>query len=266
METTTKQNVFNQTSKRISTIFFDMDNTLIHTRKADVKACNKVSANCQVITQKNKSSFEWNDNIFSFPSSSPRSSPETRFIIRYFIFHVERFLVLFAYYFSFFFSFFSFLLVKITLHMEGCECVWNVVRLNLNSVWNWNCCFWNTNYFVYFLRICFNELRTFDAINEQKQHLHKTFSETVQSCCLFSSYVSYQHDQSFNFCYRNRSLCRYCVYSRRTLLIANHYSFFLFWESMKLTCCHDKMRNREIDDVIQIHFCSTKQWILFYSA
>lgn len=33
--------VFNQT-KRFSAIFFDLDNTLIQTRKADAKTCNKV--------------------------------------------------------------------------------------------------------------------------------------------------------------------------------------------------------------------------------
>lgn len=32
-------------SKQISAIFFDMDNTLIQTRKADLKACNKVMIN-----------------------------------------------------------------------------------------------------------------------------------------------------------------------------------------------------------------------------
>lgn len=37
-------NVFNQMNKRFSTIFFDLDNTLIATRKADQKTCNKVSA------------------------------------------------------------------------------------------------------------------------------------------------------------------------------------------------------------------------------
>lgn len=30
-------------SSKIKAIFFDMDNTLIQTRKADVKACNKVT-------------------------------------------------------------------------------------------------------------------------------------------------------------------------------------------------------------------------------
>lgn len=35
------EGAFNQ-SKRFSAIFFDLDNTLIATRKADAKACNKV--------------------------------------------------------------------------------------------------------------------------------------------------------------------------------------------------------------------------------
>lgn len=38
-------NVFNQLNMRFSTIFFDLDNTLIATRKADQKTCNKVNAN-----------------------------------------------------------------------------------------------------------------------------------------------------------------------------------------------------------------------------
>lgn len=33
------------TSQVITTIFFDLDNTLIPTRKADLKACNKVRDN-----------------------------------------------------------------------------------------------------------------------------------------------------------------------------------------------------------------------------
>lgn len=36
------KNVFKQSPNSISTIFFDMDNTLIHTRKGDSKACSKV--------------------------------------------------------------------------------------------------------------------------------------------------------------------------------------------------------------------------------
>lgn len=37
------KSTFKQASSQISTIFFDMDNTLIATRKGDAKACNKVS-------------------------------------------------------------------------------------------------------------------------------------------------------------------------------------------------------------------------------
>lgn len=38
-----KINVLNQYTKRFSTIIFDLDNTLIATRKADLKTCNKVN-------------------------------------------------------------------------------------------------------------------------------------------------------------------------------------------------------------------------------
>lgn len=37
------KSLFNQSNKRFSTIFFDLDNTLVPTRKADLKACNKVN-------------------------------------------------------------------------------------------------------------------------------------------------------------------------------------------------------------------------------
>lgn len=42
-----RQNVQNGSirSKQINAILFDMDNTLIQTRKADLKACNKVMIN-----------------------------------------------------------------------------------------------------------------------------------------------------------------------------------------------------------------------------
>lgn len=70
METMNKQNVFSATSKRISAIFFDMDNTLIQTRKADLKACNKVITKTHVKVHRNRD--KRNENIFSFPSSSPR--------------------------------------------------------------------------------------------------------------------------------------------------------------------------------------------------
>lgn len=43
MEKNTVVNVLSQFTKRFSTIFFDLDNTLIATRKADLKTCNKVS-------------------------------------------------------------------------------------------------------------------------------------------------------------------------------------------------------------------------------
>lgn len=41
MEKNFVRSVFNQT-KRFSAIFFDLDNTLIQTRKADAKTCDKV--------------------------------------------------------------------------------------------------------------------------------------------------------------------------------------------------------------------------------
>lgn len=41
MEKNFVKGVFNQT-KRFSAIFFDLDNTLIQTRKADAKTCDKV--------------------------------------------------------------------------------------------------------------------------------------------------------------------------------------------------------------------------------
>lgn len=39
-----KSNILNQFTKRFSTIIFDLDNTLIATRKADLKTCNKVKS------------------------------------------------------------------------------------------------------------------------------------------------------------------------------------------------------------------------------
>lgn len=42
MEETNKRINYNKSAQKISTILFDVDNTLIQTRKADSKACNKV--------------------------------------------------------------------------------------------------------------------------------------------------------------------------------------------------------------------------------
>lgn len=43
MEKNSVASVCNPFTKRFSTIIFDLDNTLIATRKADLKACNKVN-------------------------------------------------------------------------------------------------------------------------------------------------------------------------------------------------------------------------------
>lgn len=39
------KNIYKETQKQITTIFFDLDNTLIPTRKGDSKAISKVSEN-----------------------------------------------------------------------------------------------------------------------------------------------------------------------------------------------------------------------------
>lgn len=48
-----QQNVYNKLSK-ITTIFFDLDNTLIPTRSGDSKACRKVSTCVEIFKQKKK--------------------------------------------------------------------------------------------------------------------------------------------------------------------------------------------------------------------
>lgn len=44
-------------SSKIHAIFFDMDNTLIQTRKADVKAVNKVTKSFKIILQLIRAGF-----------------------------------------------------------------------------------------------------------------------------------------------------------------------------------------------------------------
>lgn len=43
------KNIYKATQKQITTIFFDLDNTLIQTRKGDNKAISKVSENKNLI-------------------------------------------------------------------------------------------------------------------------------------------------------------------------------------------------------------------------
>lgn len=43
------KNIFKATQKQITTIFFDLDNTLIPTRKGDSKAISKVSENIKIV-------------------------------------------------------------------------------------------------------------------------------------------------------------------------------------------------------------------------
>lgn len=43
------KNIYKATQKQITTIFFDLDNTLIPTRKGDSKAISKVSENVKII-------------------------------------------------------------------------------------------------------------------------------------------------------------------------------------------------------------------------
>lgn len=60
-----KSKILSHFTKRFSTIIFDLDNTLIATRKADLKTCNKVIKDAYNIFFGNSLCIEYDNKVYT---------------------------------------------------------------------------------------------------------------------------------------------------------------------------------------------------------